>query len=568
MKPPWERPGVEELAQLTRRGENTVFIAPTGYGKSKSTHRLLAIAEQEHVAVRAVHVLPLRALVEELYNYYTGLLGDAAGYLAGIHHLPRSGYSGLMLRRLTVSTIDSFSLNLAKVPVTELRMVREGLMEGHYELPRTAILTSLVVLDETHLYAEPWTNKPQPPLGRIFLEAAAETLAEMHTPLVLETATLPVNYTKKLAKISKARILAVCRSCGDNTYTRIHDKEYEETHTHQWRTRLAKGGLPEATKKAREEAEKGRKVLLAVNTVKDALQAHSLLLDMGQKPVLIHGRLSARDRMEAVRKIREAEIIIATQVIEAGVDVDAEALVTAAAPPSTLAQRAGRLCRSEKTIEKCSEEPPTITIYTPSQPHPYPQRTIQKTIHLITHILTGGKEIEWRLLDDRPGYKTYTHLIDAAEQPTYHRPPGEVTAYKILLRYTLQNPLIGHKYTDTLLERYCSLVRGTTLVALAIPRGKDYDHLEAPLDWLKHHPEILECRQGRCKIIAIHYTDTGEEAEEEWIDAQTVSRMLTSCKTYQETLARIASKTKTRNIHDIHLAVKEEAYKPGIGLTP
>ncbi|ABM80498.1 DEAD/DEAH box helicase [Hyperthermus butylicus] len=77
------RRGISELAGEVRRGSNAVLVAPTGYGKSKSLPLLLEEAEKAGIAARAVHVLPLRALVRQQYEYLRGILGRDAGYLAG-----------------------------------------------------------------------------------------------------------------------------------------------------------------------------------------------------------------------------------------------------------------------------------------------------------------------------------------------------------------------------------------------------------------------------------------------------------------------------------------------------
>lgn len=69
----------------------------------------------------------------------------------------------------------------------------------------------------------------------------------------------------------------------------------------------------------------------------------------GQNDLLIHSRFRAADRIEQARRLREEadtdRIVVATQAIEAGVDISSRVLVTELAPWSSLAQRFGRCNR-------------------------------------------------------------------------------------------------------------------------------------------------------------------------------------------------------------------------------
>src|SRR3546814_682269 len=65
--------------------------------------------------------------------------------------------------------------------------------------------------------------------------------------------------------------------------------------------------------------------------------------------LLIHARFRAAERAEQIRRLRdessEGRIIIATQAIEAGVDISSKVLVTELAPWASLVQRFGRCNR-------------------------------------------------------------------------------------------------------------------------------------------------------------------------------------------------------------------------------
>ena len=574
MRKPWERPGIDKLVETIRKGSSTVFVAPTGYGKSKSVPRLLEESRSAGIAARVIHVLPLRALVEQQFMFLRSLLGSRAGFLAGLR-LGHGDYSGFMLRKAVVSTLDSFSLNLARLPVAELSGVLRDVFEGHYELPRAAIFSSLTVLDEAHLYAEPWAEEP--PLSRLFTELVLSVFSRAGLPVVVETATMPRGLVERIAKKTRGDIIAVCRDCcHDTRCTAIHDKEYEEEQSLAWRTSLV--DKTSALHRAKELAETGRKVLVSVNTVGSAIEAYNYLTKhLGREDiVLVHGRLSATDREEAVKNIPGARIVVATQVIEAGVDVDAEALVTEAATPSSLAQRAGRLCRGKETLERCREEPPEVIIYEPEKPHPYGD-AVPATLIQLEKLKQVGDGVEWRLLDDRVEdtgrLRSFRLLVESVEDKAWEKQVlgREQVAYLNLLYLSLTSiSRASPRPAKLLLSHYCSLVRDSSLVTLAIPRDKDgYDYLDTSLGLLaKKADKILDCRGDRCRVLLIGYGDEVKEVEDT-APREKLLRALQSCSSYMSLYPGLVAEAARRHGlrgYQLLPVTRPGAYLRGIGL--
>ncbi|ABM80497.1 CRISPR-associated helicase Cas3' [Hyperthermus butylicus] len=494
--------------------------------------------------------------------------------------LDPEGYSPFMLRRAVVSTLDSFALNLARLPVAELSLVLTGYemrrLEGHYELPRASILTSLVVFDEAHLYAEPWLEG-ETPFSRLYLSTVLPILRDTRTPVVVETATMSTKLTESIAATTGATVLAVCRSCNrcGKGWKCIPDTAFEEENMFDWKTVILKTSS-EAIRLAVDHAEAGRKVLYAVNTVGSALKTYRELRAMlgEENVVLVHGRLAQRDREEAIKKIERAKVVVATQVVEAGVDVDAEVLVTEAAAPSSLAQRAGRLCRSQRTAEKCRSDPPIVAIYVPNTLHPYGSIAVEtvKTVKQLVEARRVG--IEWRLLDDNGGRKSFRHLVEAHEAVglEVEQPRAKLLAYRRLLANVVASALGDPRPARMLIEQFCSLVRGTALVHLAAPLNEGYDFLEAPLDWLRARgrwKSLLNCSNGICNVIGIGYAGEEPEVVEAQAPARDVEAMLANCSSYLRTYYKLLenlSKDTGARLHTIALALREDAYTPGIGL--
>ncbi|MCQ3804557.1 MAG: CRISPR-associated helicase Cas3' [bacterium] len=97
----------------------------------------------------------------------------------------------------------------------------------------------------------------------------------------------------------------------------------------------------------------GTLTLVVVNTVKRAQDTYKTLRKL-QSPadtVLIHSRFRRADRERAVERLlgpieENGRIVIATQVVEAGMDLSATTLITDLAPWSSMVQRAGRCNRA------------------------------------------------------------------------------------------------------------------------------------------------------------------------------------------------------------------------------
>ena len=92
-----------------------------------------------------------------------------------------------------------------------------------------------------------------------------------------------------------------------------------------------------------------------MNTVKRAQAAFKAIqkIQGDVETVLIHSRFRQADREAALRRVLaglgpNGRVVIATQVVEAGLDLSATTLLTDLAPWSSIAQRAGRCNRDGK----------------------------------------------------------------------------------------------------------------------------------------------------------------------------------------------------------------------------
>ncbi|MCG3109172.1 CRISPR-associated helicase Cas3 [Metallosphaera sp. J1] len=313
------RKGIERTLEMIEQGNSVILTAPTGYGKTSLTYALgLASLRGNDYFERVIHVLPLRSVVQDLnaklvnfverLNYPGRVVG---AYDMDFHDTP------YFLRKVNVTTLDSFVLNMFKLPVSEISRGLKG-MGTHYEVPRGAIYSSVVVFDEFHLFPE------ESGKGLTSTIASLRALSRMGVPFVIMSATLP----QSLKTLIRNQVTDVTvEEVSDNfSVNRKLTVDFVDTLDFQ-------------------RIDRERRTLVVLNTRRKAIETYLEARKHSLSPVLIHSKLNAEDRRRRVEGLRDAKLVISTQVIEAGVDVSFDVLYTEAAPIPSMVQRAGRVAR-------------------------------------------------------------------------------------------------------------------------------------------------------------------------------------------------------------------------------
>lgn len=327
-----------ETAELLDRwnpGEVITLTAPTGYGKTTLSLSLAkaVISGNREIAERIIHVLPLRAIGDDLYLKARETFFYLKPFVkyVGLQHMGRMD-SPLLGRRFNITTLDTFVMSLFKLPPFELHKVHND-YDAHYEVSRGFILTSMVVFDEVHLFLSEKKS-------RSAFIASLESLVESNVPVLLSTATLPRSHLEKLKERVEAK----------NGKFIVVGPEAEDAPKRKVKVETFNG---DPVTKARELSSKGS-LLVVMNTVRGAVDFYRKLKGVGLSPLLLHGRMTERHRQEVLssllgenRTLREGEILVATQVVEAGVDVSAGSMITEVSPVESLLQRMGRVARYE-----------------------------------------------------------------------------------------------------------------------------------------------------------------------------------------------------------------------------
>jgi CRISPR-associated helicase Cas3/CRISPR-associated endonuclease Cas3-HD len=353
---------LDKLDNLLNEEKKFVLIAclPTGYGKTTITNVLArATLKGYPYFSRVIHVLPMRSIADDIFLELKEdkiISNDLA-----VQHLLSPG-SPFFAKRCIITTLDTFLLNFFKAPAHELSKLFHY-DTAHSEFPRAMIYSSVIVFDEFHLFTGlgSVTNERKALTSVI---AAIISLVDSGVPVVIMSATIPIELINKI----KEEVEGAGGILEKVEYRKgvdfEFDKRLEET---KKRLHVVNQDVAEILN----SIDKNKSILIVVNTVEKAKQIYNLMPDK-REVTLLHGKLPEILRRRFSKEIKESKpkILVATQVVEAGLNISYDILITDPCPIDRLVQRAGRICRFDEKegdiyvstkIEQYAPYDPTIT---------------------------------------------------------------------------------------------------------------------------------------------------------------------------------------------------------------
>jgi len=339
----------KDIWQITltkeKRDKNIILIAPTGSGKTEFAYLWGA-------GSKLFITLPLRAAVNAIYERAKEIFGDEnVGLLhsdADVYLFEKSIYhEGERFRVLELAR----HLSLPVLVSTGDQIFPSALKYPGYEKIYSTLGYSKLVIDEVQAYD---------PRAAAIIVKLIEDIVKLGGKFLLMTATLP-NFVKDTIK---DRI-------GEENFEVI-DIYNQYANICKHKIEIREDDIENNIYEILNEAKKGKRVLVILNTVEKAQEIYKKIAESDKGNIylkLLHSRFTLNDRKSLEDEIvgtkdkkgtfsnpkpdseKEGKILVATQVVEASLDIDADILYTELAPIDSLVQRMGRVLRRIKDEE-------------------------------------------------------------------------------------------------------------------------------------------------------------------------------------------------------------------------
>jgi CRISPR-associated endonuclease/helicase Cas3 len=337
-------PFQEQVYRFLSAGKSVILQAPTGAGKTRAALYpfLRAWEYEERFPRKCIYSVPLRVLAdqfEETYSRDVANFGFARPMDVTIQTGARSD-DRKMEGNLIFTTVDQTLSNFLNIPY--------ALSTSQGNLNAGAVLESYLVFDELHLF-DPGTMLPT---VLHLLRMLRDVI-----PFLVMTATLSEEMVQALAKQVGAETVVLSAKeaaaiPSQRKTRRLHRVDGELTASAVLEKHQAIPAIP-------------RRSIAICNTVG---RAQALFEDLRSRADsdthirLLHSRFLQGDREAAENWLRrefgkekgdytvESAILVATQVVEVGLDITSQALHTELAPAASVIQRAGRCARYQDEV--------------------------------------------------------------------------------------------------------------------------------------------------------------------------------------------------------------------------
>lgn len=357
----------EKLTNLSGHG---IAIAPTGSGKTEGATSW-ALSNRT-MNGKILYVLPNQVLTNSIYERLKKYFGEEK---VGLLH------SGALLYQILsrgetdeseqydakelLPTDDekaSHTLNrmmFRPIMVTTVDQLLMTAFNGNkrWSVIMGEVMGGAIIFDEVHAYD-----------GHMLalLERVVRELRH-YSKMLFMSATMPKNlidFISQLLVIDGKKHIVTDKTLlqqARNTYVPVTDNKGKFKPLMQ-KEKLSK----EALEDVKGFISRGKRVAIICNTVKPAQAAYSQLKNnknLADKTIMcLHSRFIAKDRRNKEKKLEKdktksrkdqswPQVLVTTQVIECGMDIDYDVLFTEGAPLEAIIQRAGRVNR-ERNADK------------------------------------------------------------------------------------------------------------------------------------------------------------------------------------------------------------------------
>lgn len=379
----WQlKPFQEKAKKLSDK--NIVLIASTGSGKTEYSMNWIN-------GQKAFYLLGLRTAVNEMYRRFKDIFGEKN--IALLHGEISYILNNADTEESYIERIETARKLCAPITVaTADQLVTAVFKYNGFELPYLTASYSKIVVDEIQSFSPD------------SIAAIMVFLKEIHRlggKFLLMTATLPPFIKDELKELRDVEFPEPELPSTKRHRIIVYDEQIDSL-----------SSLATIDK----QFKSGQKILIVCNTVRKAQEMYELLQTLN--PSLIHSRFILKDRRKKERKIMAINnsdhppaIWIATQVVEASLDLDFDVLFTECSPIDSLFQRFGRCYRRR---EYCNETP-NIHIFRAEPFKGYDNYLLNRTYELLRDRFNG------RIMTEHDKQLAINEIFKDIEKTAYYQ---------------------------------------------------------------------------------------------------------------------------------------------------
>lgn len=341
-------PYQEKVKEHVLNGRSVIIQAPTGTGKTRAAMAPFIEAFYDLPAnafpQKCIYSVPMRVLANQFRAEF-GNLAEKYQRLHGRKRLMTTIQTGeqssdpRLMGNLIFATIDQSLSSALAVPYS--------LSPGMGNLNAGAFYSSYLVFDEFHLFPQAGEDGAE---GALTTTLALLSNLKGIVPFVLMTATFSSTMLQELAAMLNAEVVQV----SPEEYQMIASGKGQAPRSRRYVVHEI-----ELSAQAVLESHRTRSIAICNQVQRAQALYEALKAQCGDNVAvtLLHSRFTPEDRQVKEEWLRRefgkningrqapSAILIATQVIEVGLDISCENLHTEIAPANAVFQRAGRCAR-------------------------------------------------------------------------------------------------------------------------------------------------------------------------------------------------------------------------------
>ncbi|MBZ2175793.1 CRISPR-associated helicase Cas3' [Schnuerera sp. xch1] len=305
---------------------------PTGMGKTLNSLNFALklrdkLYKEEGIYYNLIYSFPFTSIIDQTYQIFKDIFGDKTSevlkhhYLAKVEYKNEENYFEIEKSKFLIETWDS------KIIVTTFVKVLQCIFSNKNSelLKFNKFANSIIILDEVQ-------NIPHK-YWKIIRESFYVLSKALNIYFILMTATQPLIFKDRKELIENTK-----------EYFDIFDRT-------RLNINLNEIGINEFVEEICPIINKSDKTMIVLNTVKSAQEVYKTIKEKSNKQILfLSASIIPEDRKERIEKIKTLDryILVSTQVVEAGVDIDNDVVIRDIGPWDSIVQCAGRCNRNNR----------------------------------------------------------------------------------------------------------------------------------------------------------------------------------------------------------------------------